>query len=43
MFEVPVGQAGSAVHHPVGNMGLEFIIKTRTKNVDLEDIIHSVF
>lgn len=43
LFEVSVGQAGSTVQHPLGNMGLEFTIKTRTKNADLGDIIHSIF
>lgn len=43
LFEVPVGQAGSAVQHLTGNMSLESTIKIRTKDVDLEDTIHSMF
>lgn len=43
LFEVPVEQAAGVVLHPTGNMSLEFTIKIRTKNVDLEDIIHSIF
>ena len=43
LFEVPVEQAAGIVQHPIGNMSLEFTIKIRTKNVDLEDNIHSIF
>lgn len=43
MFEMPLGQAGSPVQNPVGNMGLELTINIRTKKVDLEDIIHLIF
>lgn len=43
LFEVPVEQAAGVVLHPTGNMSLEFTIKIRTTNVDLEDIIHSIF
>lgn len=43
LFEVPVGQADSAAQHLIGNMSLESTIKIRTKDVDLEDTIHSIF
>ena len=31
LFEVPVGQAGSAVQHLIGNMSLESTIKIRQR------------
>lgn len=43
LFEVPVGQAGSAVQHLIGNMSLESTVKIRTKDVDLKDTIDSMF